>query len=57
MFGDNDPLDVVEIGSGTLGFGEIAEVPEPSVMATWDTQPRAMAPNPYGLCRPSVIMA
>ena len=26
MFGDNDPLDVVEIGRGTLTFGEIAEV-------------------------------
>lgn len=26
MFGDNDPLDVVEIGSGTLRFGEVVEV-------------------------------
>lgn len=36
MFGDNDPLDVVEIGSGTLGFGEIAEVKPLGVLSMID---------------------
>ena len=36
MFGDNDPLDVVEIGSSTLAFGEVAEVKPLGVLSMID---------------------
>merc|ERR1711871_719477 len=36
MFGDNDPLDVVEIGSSTLNFGDVAEVKPLGVLSMID---------------------
>jgi len=36
MFGDNDPLDVVEIGSSTLSFGQVAEVKPLGVFSMLD---------------------
>jgi len=36
MLGDNDPLDVVEIGSSAIGFGEVAEVKPLGVLSMID---------------------